>query len=180
MPRMLNLNKRRDASQGVLSRSMAEDLKWFLPPLQKESLNWELEYSSVENGISFKTLLSRASKGPLMLVLRSMSNEVFGAFLSNGISIQRGYYGNGQCFLWRYDSPTKKLSAFLPTGDNDYFMVTEDSFFAMGGGAARFGLWFDSDLWKGHSDPCATFNNLPLAKDSDFEIQALELWSFKL
>ncbi|KAF9961698.1 oxidation resistance protein 1 [Mortierella alpina] len=49
------------------------------------------------------------------------------------------------------------------TGKNDYMILSEPGFIGLGGGDGKFGLWIHSDLERGHSASCATFDNEPLA-----------------
>ncbi|KAF9288754.1 oxidation resistance protein 1 [Mortierella alpina] len=49
------------------------------------------------------------------------------------------------------------------TGKNDYMILSEPGFIGLGGGDGKFGLWIHSDLERGHSACCATFDNEPLA-----------------
>ncbi|KAF9089711.1 oxidation resistance protein 1 [Mortierella sp. AD031] len=49
------------------------------------------------------------------------------------------------------------------TGKNDYMILSEPGFIGLGGGDGKFGLWIHSDLERGHSARCATFDNEPLA-----------------
>ncbi|KAF9920282.1 oxidation resistance protein 1 [Linnemannia zychae] len=50
------------------------------------------------------------------------------------------------------------------TGKNDYMILSEPGFIGLGGGDGKFGLWLHSDLERGHSARCATFDNEPLAE----------------
>ncbi|KAJ1929263.1 oxidation resistance protein 1 [Tieghemiomyces parasiticus] len=45
---------------------------------------------------------------------------------------------------------------------NEYFILTEPHFIAVGGGDGRFGLWLDGEFDQGHSATCPTFQNEPL------------------
>ncbi|KAG0257178.1 oxidation resistance protein 1 [Mortierella polycephala] len=49
------------------------------------------------------------------------------------------------------------------SGKNDYMILSEPGFIGLGGGDGKFGLWIHSDLERGHSSRCATFDNEPLA-----------------
>lgn len=58
----------------------------------------------------------------------------------------------------------KKVVQFWKwTGKNDYMILSEPAFIGLGGGDGKFGLWLHSDLERGHSARCATFDNEPLA-----------------
>ena len=41
-------------------------------------------------------------------------------------------------------------------------------------------LWIDSDLYRGHSGPSATFDNEPLSSTREFQIVDLEIWGYEL
>ncbi|KAF9306798.1 oxidation resistance protein 1 [Mortierella antarctica] len=49
------------------------------------------------------------------------------------------------------------------SGKNDYMVLSEPGFIGLGGGDGKFGLWIHSDLERGHSARCATYENEPLA-----------------
>ena len=165
---------------GILTPAMADDLAGFLPPIQKESRQWELVYSTREHGISFKTMMANCAQGPLLLLIRTVKDAIFGGYLSDGLKIQKGYYGNGTCFLFQRYPDHEPMRVFPATGKNEYYILTEENTFAMGGGSARFGLWFDSELWNGYSEPCDTFASKTLSKQTTFQIESLEVWRFKL
>lgn len=43
-----------------------------------------------------------------------------------------------------------------------------------------FGLWINSELEKGYSQSCPTFDNERLTPKSEFECVELELWGFRI
>lgn len=44
----------------------------------------------------------------------------------------------------------------------------------------KFGLWIDSDLDRGYSEQCPTFDNDSLAQAPDFACMQLEIWGFRI
>ena len=44
----------------------------------------------------------------------------------------------------------------------------------------KFGLWLHSDLERGHSEPCATFDNETLSAGKEFDCVELEVWGLKM
>ncbi|KAF9576999.1 oxidation resistance protein 1, partial [Lunasporangiospora selenospora] len=58
------------------------------------------------------------------------------------------------------------------TGMNDYMVLSEPGFIGLGGGKGKFGLWIHSDLERGHSSRCETFDNEPLALACHHPIRA--------
>jgi hypothetical protein len=71
------------------------------------------------------------------------------------------------------------LRSFFATGKNEYWMISEPGFFAVGCSNGAFGLWLDESLRKGNSKSVATFDNEPLvnvAKGEDFTCKVIELW----
>ncbi|KAI8064486.1 TLDc domain-containing protein [Gongronella butleri] len=129
--------------------------------------------------------------------------QVFGAFLNESIQADLSYYGTGECFLWKVPSqpaqqhdnnhpgghaaandahhhahPTPKIKVYPWTGKNEYMIYSTIDCIALGGGHGRFGLWLNQDLEKGHSEPCATFDNECLSLHPHFTCLDLEIWSF--
>lgn len=70
--------------------------------------------------------------------------------------------GTVQVFRWR--------------GADDYFMITGDSYIAMGGGGA-YAWMLDSEFRHGTSGPCSTFESPQLTKTHSFELNEMEVWS---
>ncbi|KAH9251875.1 hypothetical protein BASA81_010195 [Batrachochytrium salamandrivorans] len=194
---------RHDTTIAALDVATAECLRAALPPLQQEAGSWQLQYSTDQDGTSLQTMFGRVkdishrngfeggmAASPIMLVVRDIHGAVFGAFLSEPPSRQKGYYGNGSCFLWRQQQPHRSetdfdargISIFMATGENSYFVLSESGAdLTLGGGDGRFGLWIDGQLNKGYSDSCSTYHNAPLAtKPGAFQIELLELWSFNI
>ncbi|KAI3629693.1 hypothetical protein MIR68_011128 [Amoeboaphelidium protococcarum] len=96
----------------------------------------------------------------------------------------RSYYGSGECFLfkWITGDQTSK-SSLIPyewTQKNDYFMLSESDFMAMGSGDGKFGIFIDHELYRGLSSNAPTFSNtIPLCTDAvkgEFKIVNMEIW----
>ncbi|KAG0040999.1 oxidation resistance protein 1 [Podila clonocystis] len=61
------------------------------------------------------------------------------------------------------------------SGKNDYMVLSEPGFIGLGGGDGKFGLWIHSDLERGHSARCATFDNEPLAAASRHPVRGMSV-----
>ncbi|KAJ2490933.1 oxidation resistance protein 1 [Coemansia sp. RSA 2050] len=83
------------------------------------------------------------------------------------------------------------VKSFKYTGENEYFVMCDPDFVAIGGGRGKFGLWVKSDFLHGYSARCPTFNNEPLGLDStlaesgdsdaqqqEFVVGHFEIWAF--
>ena len=103
--------------------------------------------------------------------------QVFGAFASECLRMHPHFYGTGETFVFRLDTPEPKVYTW--TLKNDFFMYAGTRSFSFGGGA-NFAIWIDEDLLHGNSQPCETFNSPALASTPDFEIAVLEVWGFDL
>ncbi|KAL9933967.1 hypothetical protein V8E36_007049 [Tilletia maclaganii] len=114
----------------------------------------------------------------LVLAVKDADDNVFGAFINERLRPKSGYYGSGECFLWKTTRQPASLSKLNPsldpsriktfrwTGRNDYVLLTESSFLSIGSGDnGRYGLWLDSSLEKGVSSRCSTFGNDVLCDD---------------
>ncbi|KAF2084500.1 TLD-domain-containing protein, partial [Saccharata proteae CBS 121410] len=90
----------------LLSRQVAEEVRLLVPPRLQLSETWNLTYSLMEDGMSLATLYRKASelrgkRGGYVLVVQDANEDIFGAYLSDPPHPQSGYYGTGECFLWR-------------------------------------------------------------------------------
>ncbi|KAJ2363780.1 oxidation resistance protein 1 [Coemansia sp. RSA 2610] len=142
-------------------------------------------------------MLSRCEhEKALVLAVKDTSGRVFGAFINEPLRLSPTFYGQGTSFLWKAfrSSPQSRkkdaVKGFKYTGDNEYFILCDPDFVAIGGGRGKFGLWFKSDFLHGYSARCPTFNNEPLCLDpshpknkdpdaqQEFVVGHLELWAF--
>ncbi|XP_057876100.1 nuclear receptor coactivator 7 isoform X2 [Melospiza georgiana] len=147
-------------------------------PARVQGYPWRLAYSTLEHGTSLKTLYrkSAALDSPVLLVIKDMDNQIFGAYATHPFRFSDHYYGTGETFLYTF-SPHFKV--FKWSGENTYFINGDTTSLELGGGGGRFGLWLDADLYHGRSNSCSTFNNDILTKKEDFIIQDVEVWTFE-
>uniref|UniRef100_A0A8I6A0R1 Nuclear receptor coactivator 7 n=1 Tax=Rattus norvegicus TaxID=10116 RepID=A0A8I6A0R1_RAT len=147
-------------------------------PARVQGYPWRLAYSTLEHGTSLKTLYRKSASldSPVLLVIKDMDNQIFGAYATHPFRFSDHYYGTGETFLYTF-SPNFKV--FKWSGENSYFINGDISSLELGGGGGRFGLWLDADLYHGRSNSCSTFNNDILSKKEDFIVQDLEVWTFE-
>ncbi|XP_075718440.1 nuclear receptor coactivator 7 isoform X3 [Rhinoderma darwinii] len=147
-------------------------------PARVQGYPWHLTYSTQQHGTSLKTLYRNLCSldCPVLLVVKDMDNQVFGAYATHPFRLSDHYYGTGETFLFTF-SPDFK--AFKWSGENSYFINGDTTSLELGGGGGRSGLWLDSDLYHGRSNSCSTFNNEILSKKEDFIVQDLEVWTFE-
>ncbi|KAM9234359.1 nuclear receptor coactivator 7 isoform 1-T1 [Dugong dugon] len=147
-------------------------------PARVQGYPWRLAYSTLEHGTSLKTLYRKSASldSPVLLVIKDMDNQIFGAYATHPFKFSDHYYGTGETFLYTF-SPNFKV--FKWSGENSYFINGDISSLELGGGGGRFGLWLDADLYHGRSNCCSTFNNDILSKKEDFIVQDLEVWTFE-
>ncbi|XP_008945871.1 PREDICTED: nuclear receptor coactivator 7 [Merops nubicus] len=147
-------------------------------PARVQGYPWCLAYSTLEHGTSLKTLYRKSASldSPVLLVVKDMDNQIFGAYATHPFRFSDHYYGTGETFLYTF-SPNFKV--FKWSGENTYFINGDTSSLELGGGGGRFGLWLDADLYHGRSNSCSTFNNDILSKKEDFIIQDVEVWTFE-
>ncbi|KAJ2303281.1 oxidation resistance protein 1 [Coemansia sp. RSA 2706] len=188
---------RTDDCPKALTTTIAAELRALLPVQQRLAKSWRLVYSMDQHGISFQTMLSRCEhEKALVLAVKDTSGRVFGAFINEPLRLSPTFYGQGTSFLWKAfrSSPQSRkkdaVKGFKYTGDNEYFILCDPDFVAIGGGRGKFGLWFKSDFLHGYSARCPTFNNEPLCLDpshpknkdpdaqQEFVVGHLELWAF--
>jgi hypothetical protein len=138
-------------------------------------------YSTNFHGFSLSTMFTRSKgfNGPVLAVFKDAENNIFGAFVTEPFHPHIGHFGTGECFLWKVAQPGNRIHRFRSTGLNDYFMMCEPGFIAVGCGDGKFGLWVDAQFENGQSLPVPTFNNETLSQSEDFECVAFELWGLQ-
>ncbi|XP_053141248.1 nuclear receptor coactivator 7 isoform X2 [Hemicordylus capensis] len=165
-------------NQSVLLENMhIEQLAQRLPA-RVQGYPWRLVYSTQEHGTSLKTLYRKSASldSPVLLVIKDMDNQIFGAYATHPFKFSDHYYGTGETFLYTFN-PLFKV--FKWSGENTYFINGDVTSLELGGGDGRFGLWLDADLYHGRSNSCSTFNNDILSKKEDFVVQDVEVWTFE-
>nr|XP_033791962.1 nuclear receptor coactivator 7 isoform X2 [Geotrypetes seraphini] len=147
-------------------------------PARVQGYPWQLVYSTLEHGTSLKTLYRNLASldSPVLLVVKDMDNQVFGAYATHPFKLSDHYYGTGETFLYTF---CPEFKVFKWSGENSYFINGDISSLDLGGGGGKFGLWLDADLYHGRSNSCSTFNNEILSKKEDFIVQDVEVWTFE-
>ncbi|ORX76756.1 TLD-domain-containing protein, partial [Anaeromyces robustus] len=173
------LKGRKDDTLPVLTEYLAEIIRSRLPNLLQEAPTWNLLYSMDQHGARLSTLYRNIKdQGPCIVVLKNSENEVFGAFISEPFDpSNRGFFGTPECFLFK--SNKYQFKKFSATGLNQYFMLADPSFIAMGGGNGNFGFYVDEDIQFGYTSVCDTFENEILTEDNEFECYGCEIWGLE-
>uniref|UniRef100_A0A671KPU2 Nuclear receptor coactivator 7-like n=1 Tax=Sinocyclocheilus anshuiensis TaxID=1608454 RepID=A0A671KPU2_9TELE len=147
-------------------------------PARVQGYPWRLVYSTVVHGTSLKTLYRNLMEldCPVLMVIKDMDNQIFGAFSTHPFRLSEHYYGTGETFLYSF---CPEIKVYRWKGENSYFVKGNTDSLQIGGGGGHLGLWLDADLYHGTTSKCSTFNNLPLSSKQDFTIQNLEVWAFE-
>ncbi|XP_041814974.1 nuclear receptor coactivator 7 isoform X4 [Chelmon rostratus] len=147
-------------------------------PARVQGYPWRLAYSTVKHGTSLKTLYRSLADvdSPVLLVIKDMDNQIFGAFSTHPFRVSEHCYGTGETFLYSF---CPEIKVYRWTGENSYFVKGNTDSLQMGGGGGQLGLWLDAELYRGTTTKCATFNNQPLSAQQDFNIHSLEVWTFE-
>ncbi|PIK36879.1 putative TBC1 domain family member 24 isoform X5 [Apostichopus japonicus] len=131
---------------------------------------------------------------PTILLIKTMDDEVFGAYLStcwgqrNDEEQKTPYFGTGESFMFSL-SPEEKKYPWVGLIDNNkvsgpsdhaahLFMRAQANLIAVGGGGGD-GICLDGDLTKGRTKACITFNNPPLAKEEVFQTRVIEVLTLR-
>lgn len=149
-------------------------------PITCQLCRWFKIYSVEADGSSLETLLTLAKKqSPTLLVVKDAKANVFGGFASDEWHHAFNYYGTGESFLFSFANPSAAggFVKYQWSRKNSYFMLCSDESLIMGGGG-NFGLFLDSDLSRGTSGACETFNSSPLTVSQEFSCVQVELWGF--
>ncbi|CAG5928066.1 unnamed protein product [Menidia menidia] len=147
-------------------------------PARVQGYPWRLAYSTEKHGTSLKTLYRNLIEvdSPVLLVIKDMEHQIFGAFSTHPFRMSEHCYGTGETFLFSF---CPEIKVYRWTGENSYFVKGNIDSLQMGGGGGHLGLWLDAELYRGTTTKCATFNNQPLSSQQDFNIHSLEVWTFE-
>lgn len=203
LPELQNSENNFILGDSKTDNSLLKQLTAWLPDESAGISSWRLIFSSEKQGHSLNTLYrnclkEKYSKSNNILIIESTTGYYFGSYLSElprkiETHNAKKFYGSGESFLYSFYKNRRKqqeqgeenpkqtnqdrhhkyswqqLNNFIATGDNDHF--------AVGGGKGKHGIWIDSRLCGGSSQPCDTFGNLEsLAGERDFVISSMELW----
>lgn len=170
--------------------------------------NFWLKYSLTRDGSSLAKLLRnvRGSEHTI-LAIETTDGQVFGSFTSCAWRKYWGYFGNGECFVWKMRQSRltncfsvvdqakleSEIEVFGYSGKNECYQACRHDLLAVGGGSededldtskgGGFAISLSEDLSKGTSDVCPTFNSPPLtnpkAEHGDvFDVLNIEVWAF--
>lgn len=132
----------------VLSPPLMESLQSFLPE-RLSAKNFWLKFSCVRDGYSLRTLLRnvRGSQHTI-IAIETTDGRVFGSFTSTPWRRNWGFFGNGECFVWRMrrsrTTPCRSVLAqarleseievHVSSGRNDCYQACKTFMLAIGGG----------------------------------------------
>ena len=92
----------------VLNDKFAEEIRLMMPAKHQLQENWDLVYSLEQHGVSLATLYARSKsynspQSGFVVIVKDQRDNVFGAYLSDYPHIHPHYYGNGECFLFKFN-----------------------------------------------------------------------------
>jgi len=178
----LKLEGRLESTIPILDNKMAEQIRTKIPSLYKEAIHWKLLFSIDQHGLSLKTLYSNIKHaGPCVMAITTENDEVFGAFTSEPFdpTISNRFYGSGLSFIWKLNDQ-KNIDFFQAINSNQYYMLADNHFIAMGGGNGKFGFYLNENLIDGYISPCMTYDyKSDIIENEKFECYGLEIWGFE-
>lgn len=160
----------------VLRLDEIQFLSKHLPPRIIGS-DWKLMYSTSSQGFSLNNVYRKFQNGvsPTLVTIQDTEGAVFGALVSHPIRFDEHFYGTGESFLF---SLRPKKAVYSWTGENMLFIQGTTESLIVGAGDGHFGIFLDSNLYKGRSQTCSTYQNEPLCPNGDFIVKTLEFWAF--
>jgi hypothetical protein len=87
----------------LMSDVIAKDLSQHLPAALRWRTAWRLIYSPRIHGVSLQTFYRRAQEeGPTLLIVQDHKGFVFGGFASAAWHVADRYFGDGECFVYKF------------------------------------------------------------------------------
>jgi hypothetical protein len=148
-----------------------------------------LIFSTEHHGFSLNTLYKHCEKvkSPQLILIRTVKNEIIGAYLPESIHRSSNFYGSGSTFMFSLN-PTVSIIKWVGNSNGaskrdlnssqSLFQYGDSKFFAVGGGGLHFGLTIDDSLWVGTSGSCNTFGEGLKNSEKIFNIKAVEVYAF--
>ncbi|KAK7907831.1 hypothetical protein WMY93_016443 [Mugilogobius chulae] len=142
-------------------------------PARVQGYPWRLAYSTVKHGTSLKTLYRSLLDvdSPVLLVIKDMDHQIFGAFSTHPFRVTEHFYGTGETFLYSF---CPEIKVYRWTGENSYFVKGNIDSLQMEEGVGSLVCGWMQNCTGGTTTKCATFNNPPLSAQQDFNIHSLE------
>lgn len=172
----------------IFNSDMLYNIWSWLPP-RYAVCQPELLYTSEEHGTSLMTLYTRAENHePTLIVIKTTTDEVFGAFCSTYWRDRRhknknlSYFGTGETFLFTLVPERKKYEwvglhqSEIPNTAN-MFLAGDNSVLTIGGGHGE-AIQLDANLLHCRTEKCDTFDNNPLCSNQDFTCKVVEVYGF--
>lgn len=137
---------------------------------------WVKVYCMSRDGASLSTLLykmlSHKRASSFLVIIEDSWGYVFGGYSATAFKTSPSYYGSGESFVFKFHP---EFSVYRWTGLNDYFVLSNTSHLAMGGGGG-FAFQLDDELDTGVSGPSETYGNPRLSSRGLFKCLDLELY----
>ena len=152
-------------------------------PYYHQYKDFKLLYSMNKDGTSLTTLINKGEEYEnTILVLKSLNNEIFGAYLSESLRIKyNDFYGTAETFLFTFYN-TDRIRVFPATRNNDLYIYTDPSKIAFGCSNDNFSLSLEDDFSHCFTGTTITYNNPPLCKEKANSITVVncELWTLSI
>jgi LysM repeat protein len=164
----------------LLTPHMSKQLAPFLP-IQLQFDQWTLLYNLQAHGCALSTFYQRTRRRKnTLIIVETSDGEIFGALNTDEWKVSATYYGSGESFLFAMDGASKEVTVYNWTGQNEYFIWSNEDKIAMGGGGGGFAFVLDQDFAAGSCAASATFGNPSLVKTKrTFSIVNFECWGFE-
>ncbi|CAD8102192.1 unnamed protein product [Paramecium sonneborni] len=140
--------------------------------------DWIKYYNLDQDGSSYLNMLQEIkNKSPIIIIIKDFDNLIFGTYISTEVhQFSFGFKGNGETFLFNQDQEKNEIRPYFWTEKNRDFVYCDETGIGIGCGD-KFGLFIDSSLSFGYSNPCETFENIRFTNQEKFKIMHLEVWA---
>ncbi|KAF7457226.1 TLD protein [Cryptosporidium felis] len=135
-------------------------------------------YKEIFPNISQKTSNKNCDTEPNELIPKSNSRrgEYFTEFAVSGFkSVEESrYMKNSE--IRNEELSVPQISVFPWSGKNCFYIYTDSSRIAIGGGGS-YSLTIDGEFFRGWSSPCSTYDSPTLSSHEDFLVNAFQVWT---
>lgn len=157
----------------VITKKIAEEIHECLPRRLSHATKYALLYQMSRDGCSYDTMYKKIGKpDPIIFIIKTSTNEKFGAFFSTGLHCTTESYGNRDTILFKI---RPDFQAYYVKKDSESFICSTGREIILGG-ESKSAIWIDENLYQGISEPCPVFNSPQLSSSFSFSIIDIEIW----
>lgn len=175
---LLQFMPEKSHKSAILSDLQISNLIAELPGYYQTS-NWERLFNIDVDGCSLITFFQRVKDyDTTIIIIEDTDGWKFGAFCLEEWKPTYSFYGNGENLLFTFKDGNEP-HVYGWTGEGEHHQYANNKSIGLGGSIekGRFALYMADDFYRGSSVKTESYDNEPLAAQTDFKALHFEVWA---